>query len=159
MLQLHVLLLLLVANGAPVIAYDLFKRRWAYPLDGGLVLQDGQRLLGPSCTWRGWASALIATPVAALVLGLSAEIGLLVAGLAMAGDSLSSFIKRRLHLGAGSMALGLDQIPEALLPLLGVQARLQLSGWDLLLLVAGFTLLELLLSNLLFRLHLRNHPY
>ena len=46
----------------------------------------------------------------AVVSGLG--IGLLVAATAMAGDLLSSFLKRRLALAPSSQAIGLDQIPE-----------------------------------------------
>lgn len=159
MLQFKLLLLILVANGAPLLVHALLRRRWAYPLDGGLVLPDGQRLLGPSCTLRGWLAAALVTPLAALVLGLPAGIGLTMGLLAMVGDSLSSFLKRRLRRPPGSMALGLDQIPESLLPLLGVCASLGLSGRDILLLVLAFVVLELLLSRLLYRLGLRDRPY
>ena len=157
--EIKLLLLLLVANGAPLIVYDLLKQRWAYPVDGRLRLPDGQRLLGDSCTWRGWLAAAAATCVAAMVLGLSAATGLLIGMLAMAGDALSSFIKRRLGRSPGSMAPGLDQIPEALLPLLGVSRQFDLQAFDIVLLVAGFMALELLLSRILYRFRLRKHPY
>ena len=157
--EIKLLLLLLVANGAPVIAYDLLKQRWAYPVDGHLRLPDGRRLLGSSCTLRGWLASAAATSAAAALLGLPAATGLLIALLAMAGDSLSSFIKRRLRLPSGSMALGLDQIPEALFPLLGVHRQFALQALDITLLVAGFIVLELLLSRILYALRLRKHPY
>ena len=159
MLEAKLLLLLLVANGAPLIAYDLLKQRWAYPVDGRLRLPDGRRLLGDSCTWRGWLAAAAATCVAAMVLGLSAATGLLIGMLAMAGDAFSSFVKRRLGRSSGKMAPGLDQIPEALLPLLGVSGQLDLQPLQIALLVAGFIALELLLSRILYHFRLRKHPY
>ena len=77
----------------------------------------------------------------------------------MLGDLLSSFCKRRLRMASSSMALGLDQIPEALLPLLLVADRLALSwaaiGWT----VIGFIVLELVLSPIFFWLGIRNRPY
>ena len=157
--EIKLLLLLLVANGAPLITYDLLRQRWAYPVDGHLRLPDGRRLLGSSCTLRGWLAAAAATSAAAALLGLSATTGLLIALLAMAGDSLSSFIKRRLGRPAGSMAPGLDQIPEALFPLLGVSRQFALQALDIILLVAGFIVLELLLSRILYELRLRKRPY
>jgi len=157
--EIKLLLLLLVANGAPVIAYDLLKQRWAHPVDGHLRLPDGRRLLGSSCTLRGWLASTAATSAAAALLGLPAATGLLIALLAMAGDSLSSFIKRRLGQPSGSMALGLDQIPEALFPLLWVRQQFALQALDITLLVAGFIALELLLSRILYALRLRKHPY
>ena len=57
------------------------------------------------------------------------------------------------------MALGLDQIPESLLPALALKSRLALTAWDITGVVFAFILLELLLSRLLFGLHLRDRPY
>jgi CDP-2,3-bis-(O-geranylgeranyl)-sn-glycerol synthase len=159
MLEIKLVLLLLVANGAPLIAYDLLKQRGAYPVDGGLRLPDGKRLLGDSCTWRGWLASAMVTTAAAPLLGLAATTGLTIALLAMAGDALSSFVKRRLGRPPGSMALGLDQIPEALFPLLGVRTQFSLQAWDIVLLVTGFIVLELLLSRILYKLRLRKQPY
>jgi CDP-2,3-bis-(O-geranylgeranyl)-sn-glycerol synthase len=159
MLETKLLFLLLVANGAPIITYDLLKQRWAFPVDGGLRLWDGRRLFGQSCTLRGWASSAIATTAFAIVLGLPAKTGLSIALLAMAGDTFSSFIKRRLNRSPGSMALGLDQIPESLLPLLGVRQQFGVPLVTVALLVAGFVVLELLLSRLLYKLRLRKTPY
>ena len=42
---LQALILLALANGAPVIAKKLFAGRFAWPLDGGLCLADGRLLL------------------------------------------------------------------------------------------------------------------
>ena len=39
------LLLLLVANGAPILAARVFRHHLDGPLDGGLVLADGRPLL------------------------------------------------------------------------------------------------------------------
>ena len=79
MLQAKLLLLLLVANGAPVLVYDLLRGRWAAPVDCKRVWWDGRPLLGGSCTWRGWFAALAATPVAAALLGLPMVTGLTTA--------------------------------------------------------------------------------
>ena len=47
------LLLLIVANGAPILVAWRLGPRWAWPLDAGLVLGDGHRLLGESARGRG----------------------------------------------------------------------------------------------------------
>jgi CDP-2,3-bis-(O-geranylgeranyl)-sn-glycerol synthase len=57
------------------------------------------------------------------------------------------------------MVLGLDQIPESLLPTLVLKARLGLTAWDIAGVVFAFILLGLLLSRLLFGLRLRDRPY
>lgn len=155
----QLLLLLMVANGAPILARNLFGSQWEQPIDGGYRLPDGRPLFGPSKTWRGVFSALAATPVAALALGLPSDLGLLIAALSMAGDLLSSFLKRRLGMASSDMALGLDQIPEALLPLslAGHQAGLE---WPMIIgLTVLFLVLELLLSRVLYILKIRKRPY
>ena len=157
--EIKLLLLLLVANGAPVIAYDIFRQKWAYPIDGGRHLADGNRLFGDSNTYRGWISALISCGITALLLGYSYQIGLIVAALAMTGDTLSGFVKRRLGHPPGSKMLGLDQIPESLLPVLGVANLLQLDITDVVLITMAFFVLVLVLSRILFKLNLRKRPY
>lgn len=159
LLLIKVLLLLAAANGAPVLAADIFKRAYACPIDGGLRFIDGERIFGPSKTLRGVLSSVVVTAAAALVLGFSPLLGATVALLAMLGDLTSSFIKRRLRRPPSSMALGLDQIPEALFPLLALRAPLGLSAMDIVILVAAFIVFELLASRILFRLRLRDRPY
>ena len=56
------------------------------------------------------------------------RLGALVAASAMAGDCLSSFIKRRFGLEPSEMTLGLDQVPESLFPAVACSAYLPLLG-------------------------------
>ena len=77
----------------------------------------------------------------------------------MAGDLFSSFVKRRLNLPPSSQALGLDQIPESLLPMLACRDALSLTVIDIALGLGVFFAGELVLSRLLFRAHLRDEPY
>jgi CDP-2,3-bis-(O-geranylgeranyl)-sn-glycerol synthase len=67
------------------------------------------------------------TTIAAPLIGLGWEVGLVVAAGAMIGDLLSSFVKRRLGMSSSSKFTGLDQIPEALIPLVACMALLPLS--------------------------------
>jgi CDP-2,3-bis-(O-geranylgeranyl)-sn-glycerol synthase len=78
---------------------------------------------------------------------------------AMLGDLLSSFLKRRLGLASSARALGLDQLPESLLPTAVVAGPLDLSAPQVCGIAAAFFALELLLSRLLYRLRLRKRPY
>jgi CDP-diglyceride synthetase len=153
------LLLLLIANGAPVVAWKLLGARFGYPLDGGAVLGDGRRLFGPSKTIRGVVAAVAASALAATMLGVEATTGALLGLWAMAGDLASSLVKRRLGIAPSAMAVGLDQIPESLLPLLALRARLDLQWTGVAEVILAFVVLELLLSQVLFRLHLRKRPY
>lgn len=161
MLLLHVKLLLLlgVANGAPLFGYQLLRQRFGQPLDGNVRLFDGRPLFGPSKTVRGVILALAATPIAALLLDIGADTGLVIGAFAMLGDVTSSFIKRRMAMPSSSQALGLDQIPESLFPLMAVGQRVGISGTEITLLVATFLVLELLVSRVLFKLRLRDQPY
>ena len=157
--KLELLLLVIAANGAPILIDDLLGRRWAWPLDGGRVLADGRRLLGESATLRGLIASLAIAAALAWMLGHPSYLGALVGLFSMLGDALSSFVKRRLGLEPGDKALGLDQIPESLLPLLVVAPHYDLSWLDLAILVLAFTLFNLLVSRLLYRLHLRKRPH
>jgi CDP-2,3-bis-(O-geranylgeranyl)-sn-glycerol synthase len=159
LLVFELLILVTLANGAPVIAKKVLGDRLGAPLDGGKVFFDGKPVFGPTKTLRGIVTSLLVTPAAALILGFSWQFGLLVAVGAMAGDLLSSFAKRRMRMSSSSMALGLDHIPESLLPLFASSLLLPVSLLDIL---AGTTIFcagALLLSPLLCRLNLRDRPY
>src|ERR1700690_2598356 len=125
---LQSVLLLTVANGAPVVAKKVLGARLAFPLDAGAHFFDGQPLLGPSKTVRGVVISIVITAVLAPLLGLSLATGGLVAALAMIGDLFSSFVKRRLKFPSSSQAIGLDQVPESLLPLLVCKETLSLTS-------------------------------
>ena len=153
------LVLLTLANGAPVVAKKILGRRFAAPLDGGVRLFDGRPVFGPSKTVRGILLSVLATAAGAALLGLGPGLGALVAAAAMAGDLLSSFVKRRLALVSSSRAVGLDQLPESLLPLWLCRDGLALAPLDIALGVALFFVGEILLSRLLYKLHVRDEPY
>jgi CDP-diglyceride synthetase len=153
------LILIGAANAAPVALRRLLSDRYSMPIDGGLVLQDGHRLLGPSKTWRGIAIGILAPACLSPLMNLPWRAGALAGVAAMAGDCLASFVKRRLGLPASSMALVLDQIPESLLPAISMRTYAQLSTIDILLVVLMFLVGELALSRVFFRLGLREQPY
>lgn len=158
-LPLRLLILLGFANGLPLAARALLGARWAYPLDGNRRFLDGRPIFGASKTVRGAVLAIAATTAVAPLLGLGWRIGALVGSLAMAGDLFSSFAKRRIGLPPSSPALGLDQIPEALFPLLACRAPLALSLAGVVLVVAVFFAGEVLISRLLYAFRLRERPY
>jgi len=158
-LVVRVLVLLGLANGVPLAARSLFAGRWNYPIDGNRRFIDGRPIFGHSKTLRGAALAIAATSAAAPLLGFEWTIGALVGSLAMAVDLFSSFLKRRLGLPPSSPALGLDQIPEALFPLIACRMPLQLTLPEIALVVAVFFGGEVLLSRLLYAFRLRDRPY
>jgi hypothetical protein len=159
LLVLRLLVLLTLANGAPLAARTLLGERWSAPIDGNRPFVDGRPIFGRSKTIRGAAFAILAASAGAPLVGFDWRIGTLVGGLAMAGDLVSSFCKRRLGLPPSSPALGLDQIPEALFPLLACRAPLALAACDIALGVGIFFVGEVLASRLLYAVRLRDRPY
>ena len=147
------LILIVVANGAPLGVALLLGPALARPLDGG------RGWFGPHKTWRGLAAAASITPLFAIMQGFSPVIGLTVAVGAMLGDLASSWFKRRLGLGAGAMAPGLDQLPEALLPAALVAGTLGLNWGEVALVTGAFLVVELALSWFMYQLRLRDQPY
>jgi CDP-2,3-bis-(O-geranylgeranyl)-sn-glycerol synthase len=156
---LQAIVLLTLANGTPVVAKKVFGQTFALPLDAGLTFFDGRPLFGPSKTIRGIVFAVLVTTAGAPLIGLDWSVGLVAAVAAMAGDLCSSFAKRRLNFPPSSQALGLDQLPESLLPLLACRAAVSLTAVDIAISVAIFFVGELILSWILYRAHLRDEPY
>jgi len=159
MIYLQLLFLIIVANGSPIIGRWFMNGYWEMPIDGGAVFIDGRPILGTSKTYRGLAFSLVGTLLAGALVGLSWKISLIVSALAMVGDCLSSFVKRRFGYPSGAKALGLDQIPEILFPMLGLWNVLNLSVLGLGLTVVIFVFAELVLSPIGHKLHMRKHPY
>jgi CDP-archaeol synthase len=155
----ELLMLLAIANGTPVVVKRLLGDVLAYPLDGGKRFLDDRPLFGPSKTIRGVATSIVATAGFAPLLGTAFTTGLLIGLGAMAGDLLSSFVKRRVGYPSSSQAMGIDQIPEALLPAVVCRDLLGLSPVDIALVVAVFFVGEIVLSRILFKLHVREQPY
>jgi CDP-2,3-bis-(O-geranylgeranyl)-sn-glycerol synthase len=156
---IDMLLLLLAANGAPVIGQLLFGTRGALPVDNGRRLRDGQPLFGTSKTWRGLLLAVAACGAVSALLGYGFVFGLVFGALAMAGDLFSSFIKRRMGLASGARSTALDQLPEALLPSVFAVVVLDLEGWWAIVLGLAFMLGQMAISIPLYWLHIRKKPY
>jgi hypothetical protein len=157
--QLHLLLLLIIANGAPIILRTFMGKRLDLAIDFGYHLADKKPLFGSSKTWRGIIAAVIATSIAAVLIGYPATTGALIGIYSLLGDVLSSFIKRRLGMAPSSMAPLLDQIPESLLPALMLRETFELDLQSIIILVCVFIIMELLLSHIFFKLGIRNRPY
>jgi CDP-2,3-bis-(O-geranylgeranyl)-sn-glycerol synthase len=160
MMILTCLILLLTANGAPLLARLLpGLRHWNRPLDSGYRLIDGERLFGQHKTWRGLFAAILLTAPVAWFLNLPLWLGILFALFSMLGDLLGSFVKRRWHIAPGARAIGLDQLPEALLPLLLLRQPLGLGWHSILITTVLFMIVVLLLSRILYYLRIRKNPW
>jgi len=159
LLILKLLVLLLVANGAPVMASWVLGRRFSFPLDGGRKLADGRPLFGPSKTLRGVGLGVAVTAACAPFLGLEWKIGTLVGIGAMSGDVFSSFVKRRMGVPPSGKATGLDQVPEALFPLVACAFVTNLSAADIIAAMSLFFIADVVLSLVFFKLGIRDRPY
>jgi CDP-archaeol synthase len=159
LLIFKLVVLLTVANGTPVIAGKLFGKHLDQPLDCGVTFVDGRPVFGSAKTMRGVILSLMATTITAPALGLAWMCGLIIASVAMSGDLLSSFVKRRLSLPPSSRATGIDQIPECLLPTIAIRSILGLGALDVVSVVIIFFLGQIFLSRLFFRWNIRNRPY
>jgi CDP-archaeol synthase len=155
----RVLVLLMVANGAPVVVKSIFVGAAARPLDFERRLGDGRPLLGKSKTIRGVIAAILCAAGVAPLLGLDWRVGALTATGAMAGDLLSSFTKRRLGMQPSTRALGLDQIPESFFGALAAGAVLQYDIADFIIINVAFFCGQLALSRGAYAIGLRDEPH
>lgn len=95
------------ANAAPLAFSPILKTK--HPIDFGLTLPNGARLLGETKSWEGLAIGIaigtavgfaLAAPVRGFILSLGA----------LLGDLAGSFIKRRLSIPPGQPLPLLDQL-------------------------------------------------
>lgn len=133
-----IIFLLLWINVLPPLVTLIWEDRLAKPVDGGLHWFDKRPLFGPNKTIRGIVASVLGSAVIAPLLGIAWWFAGGAALLAMAGDLLSSFIKRRLHISSGKTAVGLDQIFESFFPALLFSYFLSLSVAQLIAIVLGF---------------------
>ena len=146
----ELVLLLVIANATPVIISLLLGERWNQPVDRGLLFTDGHPLLGPSKTVRGLLGSISVCALLAPLFDLSLLQGAGFGVLAMLGDLLSSFCKRRLGLRSGHSAPLLDQLPETLLPLWIMQPVLGAGPAEIAIAIIAFSGIDLLFTRLLF---------
>lgn len=159
MLTVWLLILLVLANGSPVVAARLLRHRFSAPIDGGRRWRDGRPLLGASKTWRGLVAGLLACALAAPLAGLTVTFGAIYGLLALGGDLLSSFVKRRLGLESSARATGLDQLPESVIPVTYAWLVLAIPAWQAVGVVLLFVAANMLFSPLLYRMGIRRRPH
>jgi CDP-2,3-bis-(O-geranylgeranyl)-sn-glycerol synthase len=159
LVAIKVLLLSFVANAAPIFGARLLGERWSWPIDGGLRFFDGRPVLGNSKTVRGLVLSVTGCAIVAALLGERWQLGVTFGLASMVGDGLSSFIKRRLGIPSSGRSIGLDQLPEILLPLFVCASELGLVLNSILLLTGLFWIGSLVLSRLAFLLGLKKRPY
>lgn len=150
---------IIVANASPILAAYAMRGRLDFPLDGGLLLFDGQPIFGESKTVRGIVAAIGLTAIVAVMAGHPAICGILIGAYAMLGDLTSSFLKRRMRLPSSSRAPVLDHIPEAFYPAMLLAPGLGLATSEIIAVAATFLLIAVFLSPVLYNARLRKQPY
>jgi CDP-2,3-bis-(O-geranylgeranyl)-sn-glycerol synthase len=153
--EIRALTLLSAANAVPVVVAKLVGHRWATPLDFGWILPDGERLFGSHKTWRGLASGVVACTLIGLLFDLPPIVGAGFGCASLMADALSSAAKRRMHLEPGTEHVGLDQIGEALLPLVLFAPTLSLGLGEVIAVTATFIVLDIATAQLRHRRWLR----
>ena len=151
-----------IANATPVLVAKLLGR--THPLDFGLKLPDGHRLLGDGKSVEGFVSGVLAGTLMGWLLSF---LGLSDVGRAftlsvgtMMGDALGSFLKRRLGLRRGDPAPLLDQLSFLVVALVGYQlAYGDLSPLTVTLLLLLTPPIHLATNYLAFRLGLKDRPW
>jgi hypothetical protein len=132
----------ITANVAPWAAGRWLSGYWRAALDGGASLADGTWILGDHKTWRGLTAGILTCALVARLLHQSLLLGAAFGALALAADAASSFLKRRLRLRPGTEIAGMDQLPEALIPLLVLSRPLGLRLIDALMVAFVFMILD-----------------
>ncbi len=153
------LFMLLATNGAPVLVTRVLQSLGSVPVDLGRRLPDGRPIFGPSKTWRGVIAALATSCILAWCFGYGCRFGFTLGVLVVAGDLISSFIKRRIGIPPSDRFIGLDQLPESVLPSLYAVSALELDWSYTLLLPLAFMLVEMVISKPLFLLKIRKRPH
>lgn len=140
------------ANAAPVILGG------GPPLDLGKRFVDGRRIFGEGKTLYGFLGGLGAGSLIGLLQGRTL-VGFMLALGALIGDLIGSFIKRRLGLARGEMALGLDQLGFAAIAI-AMASPIELPPWQIIVTILILTPPIHLATNFLgHRLGLKARPY
>ena len=147
-----------VANMGPVFVAKIIPG-WKAPIDGGRMAKDGKRLLGPGKTWRGLSGGTVLGAVTAIVVALAvpgesqsgffagwdygshasppsalwaiALFGAVMGFMALVGDAVKSYFKRRTGRDRGRPWVPFDQLDFVVFGLLGMTlaAPLLPAGW------------------------------
>lgn len=159
---IKVTVFLLWLNFLPPLANILWGERFNRPVDGGRLWLDGHPLFGDHKTIRGILVCLLGGTIVAPLLGVGFPLAAAAALLAMTGDLLSSFIKRRLNMPSGRNVIGIDQIFESLFPALLLKGIFHLTWLQILILLLLFILIaypgSCFWNFLMFRPSLDNNP-
>ncbi len=121
-----------IANGSPPVISKIVKN--VHPIDFGRNFIDGKRLLGDGKTFEGYIGGVLSGYALTLIVYIILAIAypniftvyiipspldvFVLCNLALLGDMLGAFIKRRLGLPRGAPAPVLDQLDFMIFPML-----------------------------------------
>jgi len=133
-----VIFFLLWINFLPPLANLIWKESFNIPLDFNKLWLDGQPLFGSHKTVRGILTSVLGSLLFLPLFDLKWLLVCIAAFLAMTGDLLSSFIKRRLKYESGKPVIVLDQFFEGFFPTIFLANYLNLSWWQVLTIIILF---------------------
>ncbi|BFI75146.1 CDP-2,3-bis-(O-geranylgeranyl)-sn-glycerol synthase [Sulfurisphaera ohwakuensis] len=149
----------LVANGsAPFVKNGT-------PIDFRKNFVDGRRLLGDGKTFEGLLVAVTFGTTVGIILAKFLGIywiyvSFIESLLAMLGDMVGAFIKRRLGLARGARAIGLDQLDFILGATLAlIISKISLNIYEFLSIVVIAFVLHILTNNVAYRLKIKSVPW
>ncbi|MDW7773290.1 MAG: CDP-archaeol synthase [Desulfobulbaceae bacterium] len=135
---LKITLFIMWVNVLPPLVSLALGDRYNFRLDGSRLWFDRRPIFGSHKTIRGIVVSIAGGTAVFPLLGTAWWVAATAAFLAMAGDLITSFTKRRFNLESGRNVVVLDQIFEALLPALFLAHILHLSLWHVLLILLFF---------------------
>jgi len=165
-----------VANGTPPVITKILRKKCT-PIDLGRVFIDGRRLFGDGKTFEGFLGGVLAGYSISLIVYrtlrdlVSSEVATVLYKitpldvatlciLALLGDLIGAFIKRRLGLPRGAPAPLLDQLDFLVLPLLYIHVRLQVQDPTIYVTAITLTILLHLSTNYVaYRLGIKSEPW
>ena len=125
-------------NMLPPLASLVLGDRLNYRIDGDRQWFDHRPVFGSHKTIRGLAASILGGTLVFPLLGASWWVAAVAALLTMAGDLLSSFIKRRLDMPSGKNIAVLDQLFESLFPAWFLVRYFDLSSWYVIIVLLCF---------------------
>jgi CDP-2,3-bis-(O-geranylgeranyl)-sn-glycerol synthase len=151
-----------VANATPVVVAKVVKR--THPIDGGSCFLDGRRILGDGKSIEGFVSGIMSGTAIGFALKqgglLSVQEAFVLSLGTMLGDTLGSFVKRRLGIERGDPAPLLDQLTFLLVALLLYQL---VYGWldalTVVILVIVTPPIHLVTNYLAYKIGLKSKPW
>jgi hypothetical protein len=133
LIVLKLTVFILWVNFLPPVACLIFGERFNRPLDGNRMWLDNFPVFGAHKTIRGIVVSIVGGTIVFPLMEINWWIAGIASLLAMTGDLLSSFIKRRFNLPGGKNIAVLDQMFECLFPALFLYHSMQLAIWEVVL--------------------------